>query len=81
MKTVSLRELHQRTGYWARRASIEGAITITDRGQPVAVLSGADNGGARKSVPLPKRRRIVPRGGLVDSTRFVSEDRDRCQEI
>ena len=36
MKTVSIRELHEKTGDWVRRSAKLGAITITDRGKPIA---------------------------------------------
>lgn len=36
MKTVSLRELHARTGEWVREASRSGAVVVTDNGRPIA---------------------------------------------
>jgi len=79
MKTISIRELHTRTGHYVRRAASE-PITVTDRGQTVARL-----------VPLTEpagltfaQRRLRP-GFLklqskpmtgVDSGQMISEDRD-----
>jgi len=39
MKQVSIRDLHQKTGYWVRLASRQ-PIVVTDRGRPVATLVG-----------------------------------------
>ena len=81
MKTISIRELHTRTGHYVRRAATE-PITVTDRGEVVARL-----------VPVTEpagltfaRRRLRPGfkrlqdGPLieVDSGRLISEDRDRA---
>jgi prevent-host-death family protein len=80
MKTISIRELHTRTGHYVRRAATE-PITVTDRGETVARL-----------VPISEptgitfaQRRLRP--GFkrlmntlvidVDSGRLISEDRDR----
>jgi hypothetical protein len=32
MKTISIRELHERTGAWLRKAAELGAITVTETG-------------------------------------------------
>ena len=40
MKTISIRELHTRTGHYVRRAATE-PITVTDRGATVAILQPA----------------------------------------
>jgi prevent-host-death family protein len=79
MKTISIRELHTRTGHYVRRAATE-PITVTDRGATVAILQPA---------PAPTRvtfaqRRLRP-GFIklqskpllgVDSGQIISEDRD-----
>ncbi len=79
MKTISIRELHTRTGHYVRRAATE-PITVTDRGATVAILQPA---------PAPTRvtfaqRRLRP-GFIklqskpllgVDSGQMISEDRD-----
>jgi antitoxin (DNA-binding transcriptional repressor) of toxin-antitoxin stability system len=36
MKTISIRELHERTGAWVRKAVELGAITVTERGRTIA---------------------------------------------
>jgi prevent-host-death family protein len=80
MKTISIRELHARTGAWVREAERAGEIAITDRGRVVArILPAAGLG----SVPYFARRRLLPEyqafegtlGGGTDSTDIVSDDR------
>jgi len=79
MKTISIRELHTRTGHYVRQAATE-PITVTDRGETVARL-----------VPVPAatgitfaERRLRP-GFLklqsklligAESGQLISEDRD-----
>lgn len=80
MKTISIRELHTRTGHYVRRAATE-PIIVTDRGETVARL-----------VPISEpagltfaERRLRPgfkrlmNGPLMkaDSGQLISEDRDR----
>jgi antitoxin (DNA-binding transcriptional repressor) of toxin-antitoxin stability system len=36
MKSITLRELHEATGKWVRRAAALGALQVTERGRPVA---------------------------------------------
>jgi antitoxin (DNA-binding transcriptional repressor) of toxin-antitoxin stability system len=82
MKTISIRELHERTGAWVRRAVELGAITVTDRGLPLVRLEAVRD--ARAANPF-RARRLRPgyarlRGKLGrgrDSTDIVSDDRDR----
>jgi prevent-host-death family protein len=38
MRTISIRELHNRTGELVREASRRGEIRVTDRGQVVAMI-------------------------------------------
>lgn len=38
MPTITIKELHARTGEWVRKAGEKGEITVTDRGHPVAVI-------------------------------------------
>ena len=82
MKTISIRELHQRTGAWVRKAVELGAIVVTERGKPLVRLEAVPDG--RPANPF-RSRRLRPgyarlrgklRGG-TDSTDIVSEDRDR----
>ena len=81
MKTISIRELHERTGAWVRKAVELGAITVTERGKPLVRLE------AIPAVPANpfRERRFRPgyarvRGKLgrgTDSTVILSEDRER----
>ncbi len=84
MKTISIRELHQKTGEWVRLAARHGEIRVTDRGRTVArILPDTDV----RETPYFSRRKLLPdfrrlmqqgklRGG-TDSTQMISEDRDR----
>ncbi len=38
MTTITIKELHARTGEWVRKAGQTGDITVTDRGHPIAVI-------------------------------------------
>ena len=74
MKTATIRELHMNTGKLVRASAHEN-ILVTERGQAVAVLKSvkaADLIGK----PFPKRDiRKMPKSN-VDSTIYVSQDRD-----
>jgi prevent-host-death family protein len=82
MKTISIRELHARTGAWVRKAVELGAITVTERGKPIVRLEPV--GDVKPANPF-RARRIRPGfarlagklGRGTDSTAIVSEDRDR----
>jgi antitoxin (DNA-binding transcriptional repressor) of toxin-antitoxin stability system len=82
MKTISIRELHERTGAWVRKAMELGAITVTDRGRPVVRIEAV--GAERQRNPF-RERRVRPgyarlRGKLgrgTDSSVIVSEERER----
>ena len=87
MKTISIRELHEKTGEYVRRAAKHGEIYVTDRGRTVARIvpehptQEAPYFAARKLTPA--FRRLTKSGGLrggTDSTRIVSDDRDRSVE-
>ncbi len=57
------------------RASVREKIVITERGRPVALLKNAEAADL-SGKPFPKRdRRKMPRS-KIDSTIYVSEDRD-----
>lgn len=74
MKTVNIRELHLRTGEIVRLAGRE-QIIVTERGRPVALLKAAQAADLA-GIPFPKRDlRRMPRV-RVDSTVYLSEDRD-----
>ena len=74
MKSVSIRELHEHTGQLVRQAQKEPVI-VTDRGQQVAVLkpiTAAEMSGK----PFPKRKVSSLPKVNVDSTDYISEERD-----
>jgi antitoxin (DNA-binding transcriptional repressor) of toxin-antitoxin stability system len=84
MKTISIRELHEKTGAWVRQAAKHGEILITDRGKTLAKILPESG---RKKIPYFSNRRMSAafrkllaqgklRGGM-DSTQSISEDRDR----
>ena len=56
MKTISIRELHERTGAWVRRAAELGAITVTERGRPIARLEAVEGPGRRNPFLARKLR-------------------------
>ncbi len=87
MKTISIRELHEKTGDYVRMAAKTGEIYVTDRGKTVARIVPESDAAA---VPYFAARKLTPafrklmktgklRGG-TDSTRIVSDDRDRSNE-
>lgn len=82
MKTISIRELHERTGAWVRKAVELGAITVTERGRPLVRLEPVS---ANRPANPFRSRRLRPgyarlRGTLgkgTESTTIVSDDRER----
>jgi prevent-host-death family protein len=81
MKSISIRELHEKTGEWVRKSEKLGAITVTDRGKavarivPVEAASTINLFSARKLPRLRACAASLNRG--TDSTQLVSEGRDR----
>ncbi len=81
MKTITIRELHERTGRWVRRAS-EREIYVTERGRLVAKIVGATPLPTEPFFANPKFTRAFLahrkhlRGG-TDSTQTISEERER----
>ena len=83
MRTISIRELHERTGAWVRKAFELGGITVTERGKPMVRLEPVLD--TRPANPF-KSRRLRPgfarlKGKLgrgTDSTTIVSDDRERA---
>jgi prevent-host-death family protein len=83
MKTISLRELHNKTGEWMRRVTDEEQIIVTDRGIPIAKVVHPDAlVGQRKTwgqrTLLPGYAAAMKAGKLKtkgDSTKYISEDR------
>jgi prevent-host-death family protein len=83
MKTVTIRELHARTGELVRQASRDGEIRVTDSGRIVAkILPEAEP----PQIPYFARRKVLPAfkrldesgktGRGTDSTTAISEDRE-----
>lgn len=81
MKTISIRELHTRTGHYVRRAATE-PITVTDRGEVVARLVPVTEPtgltfAERRLRPGFKRFLATTKLTGTDSTQMISEGRDR----
>ena len=75
MKTISIKQLHAETGRWVRAAKTQTLI-VTDRGAEVAVLCPLETSGQPKAVlNRAERWAWMPRVP-VDSTIYISEDRD-----
>jgi antitoxin (DNA-binding transcriptional repressor) of toxin-antitoxin stability system len=77
MLVITIRDLHLNTGRWVRRAASGEPVIVTDRGRRVATLAAVT--ALPPGRPLPDREaRIRRRSRLpVDSSRYVSEMRDR----
>ena len=83
MKSISIRELHEKTGEWVRRSEKLGTIIVTDRGKAVARIvpvevDAAVNPFAARKLRRGYRRLLGSLKGGTDSTQSVSEDRDRA---
>jgi prevent-host-death family protein len=85
MKTVTIRELHTRTGALVREAYQHGEIRITDNGRVVAkILPEAEAPKvpyfARRKFISESVRKLIETGQLgsggTDSTLAISEDRE-----
>jgi antitoxin (DNA-binding transcriptional repressor) of toxin-antitoxin stability system len=74
MKVVSIRELHEHTGELVRQA-LKEPILVTDRGQQVAMLK-AITGVETAGKPFPKRKLSSLPKAEIDSTKYLSEERD-----
>ena len=74
MKTISIKELHAETGRWVRSAK-SAPVTVTDHGEPVAMLAPYDSGAKKRPVFLGRDLASMPKVP-VDSTIYISEDRD-----
>lgn len=79
MKTITIRQLHDETGRWVRRAAALGELPVTERGRIVAKLVPAGDPPAR---PYFAGRKLLPafrsaqRSGGIDSTELISRERD-----
>ena len=74
MKTISIKQLHAQTGRWVRAAKKE-PIAVTDRGEKIASLMPHNPAVLPKVVFSLKNRGFRPKVP-VDSTIYISEDRD-----
>ena len=76
MKTISIRELHLKTGRWVRHVASWGPIIVTDRGRPVAALQPFDASVIGR--PLPNREAAIRKRSKipVDSAAHLSELRE-----
>lgn len=81
MKMISIRELHEETEAWVRRAEDHEQIIITDRGRSVASLAPYRR--PAKANRFSDRKILSAYGKLMgrlsrgtDSGTLVSEDRD-----
>jgi prevent-host-death family protein len=83
MKTVTLRELHAKTGKLVREASRHGQILVTDNGRTIAKIVPETEATA---VPYFRRRKTSTAfsrlddsgktGRGTDVTQLISEDRE-----
>ena len=79
MKSITIRQLHDETGRWVRRAAALGELHVTERGKPVAKLVPAT---ATHDTPYFSRRKLRPAfkaaklSGGADSTAGISLERD-----
>jgi prevent-host-death family protein len=75
MKTISIRELHLKTGQWVRHAASRSPIVVTDRGRRVATLQPFDASVAGR--PLPNREAAIRKRSKVpvDSVVYQAESR------
>ena len=81
MKTISIRELHEKTGEYVRKVAEAGEIYVTDYGKTVARIVPEHE---HPEVPYFARRKLSPQfkkimhklKGGTDSTVIISEDRE-----
>jgi prevent-host-death family protein len=83
MKTISLRELHNKTGKWMRSVADEEELIVTDRGTAIASIVPYKRKSAKKKTWA--NRTLLPefaaamKAGLLkttgDSSVCISEDR------
>jgi len=85
MKTISIRELHAKTGRWVRDASKHGQILVTDNGRAIAKIVPElppiqTPYFARRNYIDDQTRSVIESGRLgrggADATDLISEDRE-----
>lgn len=82
MKSISIRDLHAKTGDWVRRSATLGPITVTDHGRAIAQIvpmaaQTATNPFANRKLRKGYAQLLGKLSRDTDSTLLVSEDRDR----
>jgi prevent-host-death family protein len=77
MPIITIRALHLNTGQWVRRAASGEPVIVTDRGRRVVTLAALATRPPGR--PLPDRETVIRRRSRisVDSSRYVSEMRER----
>ena len=79
LKAISIRQLHDETGRWVRRAKELGELAVTERGQVVAKIVPANEPPPQ---PYFASRRLLPSfraaklTGGTDATVGISQERD-----
>lgn len=75
MRTITIRELHLKTGRWVRHAAAHGPVVVTDRGRQIAALQPFDFVATQR--PLPDREAVIRKRSRipVDSAVYAAEDR------
>lgn len=84
MKTISIRELHNKTGDWVRSVKREKQVIVTDRGEAIAVLQPLEalelkmyNWKTRPILPqFQKQLEKRPRKTLKTTSQILSNERD-----
>ena len=74
MKVISIKQLHAETGRWVRAARKQ-TIVVTDRGEKVAALKPHVEEESPRPVFTGRDWSKLP-SSPVDSTAFISEERD-----
>src|SRR5438034_1760958 len=78
MKTITIRELHARTGQWVRRAAQHGQILVTDNGRTVAkILPESETAEA----PYFARRKLSPAFKKLDESGRTARGADSTAAI
>jgi prevent-host-death family protein len=81
VKTISIKDLHDKTGHWLRRVKAEGEVIVTERGNPVARMlpparPPAGNPFAKRKLLRGVARLIERPIGGPDSAAIISAMRD-----
>jgi prevent-host-death family protein len=81
MKTISIKELHDKTGHWLRKVRAEGEVVVTERGNPVARMlpparSPAGNPFAKRKLLRGVAQLIERPIGGPNSAAIISAMRD-----